>query len=139
MKRGRPVIAWRAIIIFYVVLLGIITLLDKVNNILALPYWGLQVGLISVGVLVLLLVGWQFSHLSAQGSVLFTFSVGVLTIIPGVLMSLNPPGDFWTQYFYIGLGMAAGSFLGFLFVNLISRLPKEKNRTAAKDDTNRDD
>lgn len=125
MKRKRPIIAWRAVAIFYVILLGVITFLDSVNYVLTPAYWGTQVGLISVGIAILVLVGWRFPHLSAQRGVLLTFAVGILTIIPGVLMSLNPTGDFWTQYFGLGLSMAAGSFLGFLFINLISRLPKE--------------
>ena len=123
--RRKPVIAWRAIIIFYVVLLIVITIVDQANNVLTWPYWGIQVGLISIGIAVLVLIGWRFPYLSAQRGVLLTFSVGVLTIIPGVLMSLNPIGNFWEQYFTIGLSMAVGSFLGFLFINLFSRLPKE--------------
>ena len=124
-KRKRPIIAWRAVAIFYIVLLGVITFLDWVNHILTLSYWAAQVGLISVGVAVLVLVGWRFPHLSAQRGVLLTFAVGILTIIPGVLMSLNPSSQFWTQYFGIGLSMAAGSFLGFMFINLVSRMPDE--------------
>ena len=123
--RGKPVIAWRAIIIFYIVLLIVITIVDQANNVLTWPYWGIQAGLISVGIVVLVLIGWRFPYLSAQRGVLLTFSIGVLTIIPGVLMSLNPIGDFWEQYFTIGLSMAVGSFLGFLFINLFSRLPKD--------------
>jgi len=123
--RKQPVIAWRAVIAFYTVLLVVITVLDQINGVLTLAYWSMQVGLISAGIAVLVLVGLKFPHLSAQRGVLLTFAVGVLTIIPGVLMSLNPVGDFWPQYFNIGLGMAAGSFLGFVFINLVSRLPKE--------------
>ena len=126
MKRRRPIIAWRAVLIFYVVLLGVVTFLDWVNNVLILSYWLTQVGLITVGIAILVLVGWRFPHLSAQRGVLLTFAVGIVTIIPGVLMSLNPTGYFWSQYFSIGLSMAAGSFLGFLFINLVSRLPKEE-------------
>ena len=125
MKRRRAPIAWRAILIFYVVLLAVITLLDEVNGVLTLSYWTTQVSLVSLGVSLLVLVGWWFPHLSAQRGVLLTFSVGVLTIIPGVLMSLNPVGDFWSQYFSIGISMAVGSFLGFLFINLTSKLPKD--------------
>lgn len=122
---GTPVIAWRAVIIFYVTLLIVITIVDRANNVLSWSYWGTQVGLISVGLVALVLIGKRFPHLSAQRSVLLTFGIGVLTIIPGVLMSLNPIGDFWEQYFTIGLSMAVGSFLGFLFINLFSRLPKK--------------
>jgi hypothetical protein len=124
-KKNRPAVAWRAVIIFYIILLGVITFLDQTNRVLRLSYWGLQVGLVSIGVLVLVVISWRFPGLSAQRGVLLAFAIGVLTIIPAVLMSLNPTGDFWPQYFTIGLSMAAGSFLGFLFINLISRLPKE--------------
>jgi len=124
-RKRRPVIAWRAVGIFYLVLVGIVTLLDRVNQLLTLPYWGTQIALITVGVAILVLVGWRFPHLSAQRGVLLTFAVGIMTIIPGVLLSLNPGSSFWTHYFSIGLSMAAGSFLGFLFINLISRLPDE--------------
>lgn len=125
MRRRRPIIAWRAIVIFYIVLLGVITFVDWVNNVLTVSYWLTQVGLITVGIVILVLVGWRFPHLSAQRGVLLTFAVGIVTIIPGVLMCLNPTGYFWSQYFSIGLSMATGSFLGFLFINLVSRLPKE--------------
>ena len=125
MKYNRPIVAWRAITIFYLVLLGVITLLDYTNHLLQFSYWGLQVGLVTLGVLLLVGIGWRFPDLSAQRGMLLAFSIGVLTIIPAVLMSLNPPNDFWPQYFTIGLSMAAGSFLGFLFINLVSRLPKE--------------
>ena len=125
MNPKQPVVAWRAVLIFYAVLLVVITVVDYVNGVLVFGYWFVQLGLISIGVATLVLVGWRFPHLSAQRGVLLTFSVSVMTIIPGVLMSLNPQGDFWPQYFNIGLSMAAGSFLGFLFINLVSRLPKE--------------
>ena len=125
MKRKPPVIAWRAVTIFSVILIVVVTILDQVNRALRFSYWGLQVGLISLGVLALVIIGWRFPDLSAQRWVLLAFGIGALTIIPAVLMSLNPPGDFWSQYFTIGLSMAAGSFLSFLFINLISRLPKE--------------
>lgn len=125
MRRRRSTIAWRAILIFYIVLLAVITVIDAVNGVLTLSYWGTQVSLISLGISLLVITGWWIPHLSAQRGVLLTFAVGVITIIPGVLMSLNPPGEFWAQYFSIGLSMAAGSFLGFLFINLISKLPKD--------------
>ena len=125
LRQSKPVLAWRAVLIFYGVLVIVITLLDYVNGIMVLSYWGIQFALISVGVLVLAFIGWKFPYLSAQRWVLLAFGVGVLTIIPGVLMGLNPPGEFWNQYFSVGLSMAAGSLLGFLFINLIGRLPKE--------------
>jgi hypothetical protein len=36
-------------------------------------------------------------------------------------MSLGQKTEFWPQYFLIAFGMAAGSFLGFLFVRLAGR------------------
>ena len=60
--------------------------------------------------------------------VLLAFTVGVLTIIPAVLMSLGQSRDFWPQYFLIALGMAAGSFLGFVFVRLAGRLTSKDDQ-----------
>ncbi|HEY84984.1 MAG TPA: hypothetical protein G4N96_07740 [Chloroflexi bacterium] len=121
MARKHPVVAWRATIFFYLVLVAVITILDLVNQILSPVNWAIQIILITLGVGILAVIGKKFPDLSAQRGVLLTFSIGVLTIIPAVLLSLNPPGDFWDQYFIIGLSMAAGSFLGFLFVKLYNR------------------
>lgn len=121
-RRKRVQQAWGATIAFYLVLLIVVTILDSVNHVLTLPYWGTQIGLISVGVVIFVLVGRKFPDLSAQRGVLLAFGVGILTIIPGVLLSLNPPPDFWTQYFSIGLSLAAGSFLSFMFIKLFRRV-----------------
>jgi hypothetical protein len=114
--------SWRATIIFYLVLLFVITFLDWVNNVLTLSYWGIQVGLITVGIITFVLIGRKITDLTAHRGVLLAFSIGVLTIIPAVLLALDPPTDFWTQYFNIGLGMAAGSFLGYLFIKFTRKL-----------------
>lgn len=74
-----------------------------------------------LGMLVLAAIGIQFPELSAPRGAFLVFSVGILTLIPAVLLSLNPPADFWSQYFTIGLSMAAGSFLGFLFIRLMDK------------------
>lgn len=125
MKRRRPVLAWRATFVFYVVLLLTITLTDWANSVLTLQYWLVQAGLITLGVAIFVFVGYRFADLSAQRSVLLAFSVGIFTIIPGVLMSLNPPGEFWSQYFTIGMALGAGSFLGFVFIELANRIREQ--------------
>ncbi|MFQ5577149.1 MAG: hypothetical protein ACE5G8_09215 [Anaerolineae bacterium] len=122
MKQQHSKQAWRATVVFYVVLLLVITILDWANQVLQLGYWGIQVGLITIGIILLWLVGRRFPDLSAQRGVFLAFSIGVLTIIPGVLMALKPGQDFWGQYFSIGLSMAAGSFLGFLFIKFAGKL-----------------
>jgi len=121
MERKRPVLAWRATIFFYLVLLFVVTILDWMNQVFSLAHWGIQIGLITLGVVSLVLIGRKFPDLSAQRGVLLAFSIGVLTIIPAVLMALAPPGDFWDQYFTVGLSMAVGSFLGFLFIKLYAK------------------
>ena len=102
-------------------MLIIITILDWVNGLLTWEYWGTQIGLMTIGVAIFALVGWRMPNLTAEQSVLLAFTVGVLTIIPAVLMSLGQSRGFWSQYFLIALGMAAGSFLGFVFVRLAGR------------------
>ncbi len=113
--------SWRAFSIFFAVLLLVVTVLDWQNDILVWQQWSIQVGLIALGMLVLAAVGFQFPDLSAPRGAFLVFSIGILTLIPAVLLSLNPPGDFWSQYFTIGLSMAAGSFLGFLFIWLMDK------------------
>ena len=49
--------SWVAFVLFYVVLVTIITTLDWVNNLLTLPYWGLQIGLVTLGVGIFAVVG----------------------------------------------------------------------------------
>jgi hypothetical protein len=103
-------------------MLIVIIILDWINGLLALPYVGLQVGLLTVGVAVFAVVGWRMPNLTAEQGVLLAFTVGALTIIPAILMSLGRTFDFWPQYFLIASGMAAGSFLGFVFVRFASRI-----------------
>ncbi len=121
MRRRQTDFSWRAFSIFFVVLLVVVTVLDWQNNILLWQQWGIQTGLIVLGMFILAAVGFQFPDLSAPHGTFLVFSIGILTLIPAVLLSLNPPGDFWSQYFTIGLSMAAGSFLGFLFIRLMDK------------------
>ncbi len=118
MRYQHSKISWMALFIFYVVLLVVITFMDWKNHVLIWRQWSIQVGLVTLGMAVLSVLGYRLSDLTAPRGSLLVFSVGILTIIPAVLLSLDPPGDFWTQYFTIGLSMAAGSFLGFLFIRL---------------------
>ena len=117
----RPSASWNAFILFYVSLLLVIFILDWVNGLLGWGYTGTQIALMSIGVGIFALVGWRIPRLTAEHGVLLAFTVGVLTIIPAVLMSLGRNRDLWPQYFLIALGMASGSFLGFLFVRFASR------------------
>jgi len=116
--------SWVAFVLFYVVLVAIITTLDWANSLLTLHYWGLQVGLVTLGVGIFAVVGVLTPELSAARGVLLTFTVGILTIIPAVLLGLGI-ANLWPQYFYIAFGMAAGSFLSFLFLRFSKRIPKE--------------
>ena len=125
MKVERDKSSWIAFVLFYVVLLSIIFILDLINNLLTWPYWGIQVALITLGVGVFAVVGARLPDLSAERGVLLAFTIGVLTIIPAVLMGLGKIPGFWTQYFSIALGMAAGSFLTFLFLKFAKRIQKK--------------
>ena len=118
-EHGRS--SWVAFVLFYFVLLLIISILDWANNVLTLLYWGAQVGLITLGVGIFALVGLRLPDLSAARGVLLAFTIGVLTIIPAVLMGLGRLPGFWSQYFSIALGMAAGSFLTFLFLKFAKK------------------
>lgn len=126
MASRKPSASWSAFILFYVAMLIVITAVDWVNGLLTWRYWGAQIGLMSIGVAIFGLIGWRMPNLTAEQGVLLAFTVGVLTIIPAVLMSLGPTRDFWSQYFLIALGMATGSFLGFVFVRLAGRLSVRK-------------
>jgi hypothetical protein len=117
----RPSASWSAFVLFYIAMLAVIGALDWANSLLVWPYLSIQVGLMSVGVAVFAVIGWRVPELKAEQSVLLAFTVGALTIIPAVLMSLGQTKGFWSQYFLIAFGMAAGSFLGFLFVQLAGR------------------
>jgi hypothetical protein len=109
-------------------MLVIITVLDWANGLLTWEYWVIQIGLMSLGVAIFALVGWRMPNLTAEQGVLLAFTVGVLTIIPAVLMSLGQWSYFWPQYFLIALGMAAGSLLGFVFVRLAGRYTSEDDQ-----------
>jgi hypothetical protein len=108
--------SWGAFLLFYGILLAIISILDWANNLLTPSYWGAQAGLVTLGVVLFALVGARFADLRASHGVLLAFTVGILTIIPAALMGLGEIPGFWVQYFSIAFGMAAGSFLTFLFV-----------------------
>jgi hypothetical protein len=84
-----------------------------------MDYWTVQAGLVTVGVGVLAVIGVRWPDLSAARGVLIAFTVGILTIIPAVLMGLGRRLDLWPQYFPVALGMAAGSFLTFLFLRFV--------------------
>ncbi|GAB4440512.1 MAG: hypothetical protein Kow0031_22480 [Anaerolineae bacterium] len=119
MQKNEQKASWPAIGLFYVVLIIIVTVVDVFNNLLRPGYWGAQVALITVGVGIFLAIGHWLPNLSAARSVLLAFTVGILTIIPAVLMGLGPIPDLWPQYFFIAFGMAAGSFLTFLFLKYV--------------------
>ena len=111
--------SWIAFGLFYFTLIIIITILDVINDVFGLSYWGMQVTLVTLGVGIFLIVGRHMPDLSAARGVLLAFTVGILTIIPAVLMGLGPIPDLWPQYFFIAFGMAAGSFLTFLFLRFV--------------------
>jgi hypothetical protein len=119
--------SWIAFALFYLILGLIVTVLDLFNGVLTLNYWGAQIGLITLGVGVLAIIGLWLKDLTAARGILLAFTVGVLTIIPAVLMGLGRIPGFWTQYFSVALGMAAGSFLTFLFLFFSRRLTKEES------------
>lgn len=128
MPSRKPSASWSAFILFYIAMLIVITLLDWINGLLVWHYWGAQLGLMSLGVAVFAFIGWRVPNLTAEQGVLLAFTVGVLTIIPAVLMSLGQSIDFWPQYFLIALGMATGSLLGFIFVRLAARFISRDNK-----------
>lgn len=116
--------SWVAFGLFYFVLIVIITILDMVNGVFRLSYWGAQIVIITVGVGIFVVIGTWVPDLSASRGVLIAFTVGILTIIPAVLMGLGPVPGLWPQYFYIAFGMAAGSFLTFLFLRFFRKVDK---------------
>ncbi len=119
--------SWAAFVLFYIVLLAIVLTLDSYNNILSWSYFGTQAGLITLGVAVFAVVGVRMPDLAAIHGVFLAFTVGVLTIIPAVLMGLGSIPNLWPQYFYIAFGMAAGSFLTFLFIRLSKKFTDRNN------------
>lgn len=125
MKTGRRS-SWTAFAFFYLVMVLIVSVLDYANQVLTVSYWGVQVGLITLGVGILAVVGMRMSDLSAARGVFLAFTVGILTIIPAVLMGLGRIPGFWTQYFSIAFGMATGSFLTFLFLKFVKHFPKDE-------------
>jgi hypothetical protein len=114
--------SWVAFVLFYLVLLLIVTILDWFNQVLTISYWSAQVGLMTLGVGILAIVAMLIPDLSAARGVFLAFTVGILTIIPAVLMGLGRIPGFWNQYFSVALGMAAGSFLTFVFLKVANRL-----------------
>ncbi len=119
MQENQQNTSWVAIGLFYVVMIVIITVVDIVNDLFRLSYWGAQVALITAGIAILAAMGRWLPDLSAARGVLLAFTVGILTIIPAVLMGLGPVPGLWPQYFFIAFGMAAGSFLTFLFLKFV--------------------
>lgn len=113
--------SWRAMLIFYLVLLMLVSILDWQHDVFNLRYLTVQLSLATIGMAILAFIGYRFPQLTATRGVLLVFSISILTIIPAVLMAIAPSNDFWIQYFDIGLGMAAGSFLGFLFMALFKQ------------------
>ncbi len=126
--------SWVAFALFYLVLIVIVTVLDWAKNLLQPAYWGAQAGLITLGVGIFAVVGWRLPDLSAMRGVLLAFTVGILTIIPAVLMGLGQIPGFWMQYFSIALGMAAGSFLTFLFLRFSNRFSSEDSAELNSDE-----
>jgi multisubunit Na+/H+ antiporter MnhB subunit len=120
-------VSWSAFVLFYVILLVVTGILDWANQLLAWRYTGIQIGLMTIGVVIFAVIGWRAPDLKAQQGVLLAFTVGVLTIVPGVLMSLRQSPEFWQQYFLVAFGMASGSFMGFLFVWFIGRFTSKKD------------
>ncbi len=125
--------SWIAFGLFYLVLIVIVTVLDVFNRVLTLPYWGTQLGMLTLGVGLFVVMSRFIPDLSAARGVPLAFTIGILTIIPAVLMGLGPIPGLWPQYFYIALGMAAGSFLTFLFMKFFNRV-SERDRLRQKSD-----
>jgi hypothetical protein len=116
--------SWGALGLFYVVLIGMVSILDYANEVLTFSYWGTQVGLITLGVGILALVSMRMNDLSAARGIFLTFTIGILTIIPAVLMGLGRIPGLWPQYFYIALGIATGSFFTFLFLKFSQKMSR---------------
>jgi cell division protein FtsW (lipid II flippase) len=132
----KPPASWSAFILFYAATLIIIAVLDSANGVLNTPnsllrwrYLGTQAGLLTVGVAAFAFIGWRMPKLKAEQGVLLAFTVGVLTIVPAVLMSLPQTVGFWRTYFSIAAGMAAASFMGLLFVRLAGRFTSKDDES----------
>jgi len=121
--------SWGAFALFYVMMLMITAGLDWVNGVMRPTYYLAQAGLLTLGVGIFALVGWRLPHIRAEHSALLAFTIGVLTIVPAVLMSLGPMiAGFWSEYFLVALGMASGSVLAFVFVRLAARAAARRGK-----------
>ena len=126
MKTEENKFSWAALGLFYVVLIIIVTVLDSLNGVFTITYWGAQIILITIGVGLLALIGVFVPDVTATRGILLAFTVGILTIIPAVLMGLGRIPGLWPQYFYIAFGMAAGSFFTAFFVKFSRKIDKEE-------------
>lgn len=124
--------SWIAFGLFYAVLLFIVSVLDTVNEILSLRLIIAQIGLITVGVGIFAVAAVVVPNLSAAWSIVLAFAVGILTIIPAVLMGLGQVPDLWPQYFYVALGMAAGSLLTFFSLWYAKRITSQNQSDLEK-------
>ncbi len=79
MKSNPGKSSWVAFLLFYIVLLLIVTILDWANHLLTWRYWGTQAGLVTLGVGIFALAGlWIY-----QRRRLLWRYYWILTIIPG--------------------------------------------------------
>lgn len=124
--------SWIAFGLFYAILLLIVSILDTVNDTFSLRFFITQLGLITLGVGVFALAAVLVPNLSATRSIVLAFTVGILTIIPAVLMGLGQIPGLWPQYFYIALGMAAGSLLTFFALWYAKRITKQNQSDPEK-------
>jgi len=124
--------SWIAFILFYLVLILVLSILDRSNNLISINYWLTQVGLLTTGVAIFALFAYFLPNLSATSSILLAFTIGVMTIIPALLMGLGDIPHFWSYYFSTAGGIAAGSFLTFLFLIFSER---SKQKTGTDDET----
>lgn len=114
--------SWGAFGLFYLLMLIIIVSLDWANDLLRPTYFLAQIGLLTLGVGIFALVGWRLPRIRAEHGALLAFTIGVLTIVPAILMSLGQMIEgFWSQYFLVAFGMASGSVLAFVFARLAAR------------------
>jgi len=117
--------SWIAFVLFYLVLILVLSILDRVNNLHSITYWLTQVGLLTLGVAIFAMFAYFMPHLSPMSGILLAFTVGIMTIIPALLMGLGDIPHFWSYYFSTAGGIAAGSFLTFLFLAFSRRFTGE--------------